>query len=126
MATGVREPDTSVATATKPMEQAPQALDADPCEGKFDDRCPSLSALRQSTGHRPASTVTNTATSRTQTRVSFATTQNLCGDDPTSRAVRLGGSTGRRAMHLRPSVRGRKTDDGVRDRWAGRERRADP
>ena len=79
MATGVREPDTSVATATKPVEQAPQALDADPCEGRFDDRCPSLSALRQSTGHRPASTVTNTAKSRTQTRVSFATTENLCG-----------------------------------------------
>ena len=69
MATGVREPDTSVATATKPVEQAPQALDADPCEGRFDDRCPSLSALRQSTGHRPASRVTNNARSNARMRV---------------------------------------------------------
>lgn len=71
MATGVRGPKTSAATATKPEEQAPHALDAAPCEGRLDDPCPALSALRQSTGHRPASTVTNSARSRIPTRASF-------------------------------------------------------
>ena len=32
------------ATATKPEEQAPHALEVAPCEGTLDDPCPALSA----------------------------------------------------------------------------------
>ena len=77
VATGVRGTALTVATATKPDAQAPHALDAAPCEGRFDDPCPALSAFRQSTGHRPASRVTKSATSRMPTRASFVKTENL-------------------------------------------------
>ena len=75
------------ATVTNPEAQAPHALEFAACEGTLDDPCPALSALRQSTGHRPASTVTKSATSRTQTRISFVPTENLCAD-PTSDSER--------------------------------------
>ena len=62
LATGTNVPGISAAAATKPAEQAPHALGLQLVDVRsFEDPCSALSAVRQSTGQRPASRITNKA-----------------------------------------------------------------